>query len=171
MKLSTRATISLATPFAVLLAIALARPAVAGLDEGKAAFERGDYETAMRELLPLAEQGVSEAQLGVGVMYANGQGVAQNPADAAKWFREAAEQGHAQAQFNLASMYSVGRGVAQDNVLAYMWCTVSANSTPAGEMRDRAAQRCDRLAPRLSSRELAKAKELASKFVPRSERP
>ncbi len=207
MKLSIRATITLATPLAVLFAIALARPAVAGLDEGKEAFERGDYQTAMRELLPLAEQGVAEAQLGVGVMYANGQGVAQNSTEAAKWFRQAAEQGladaqtrlgamhfmgigvaksdgeaarwyrraaeqgHPQAQFNLASMYSVGRGVAQDNVLAYMWCSVSANSTPAGEMRDRAVQRCDRIAPRMSSRDVGKAKELASKFVPRLERP
>ena len=175
---------------------------VAGLDEGKEAFKRRDYQTAMRELLPLAEQGVAEAQLRVGIMYADGQGVAANPAEAAKWlqraaeqgladaqtglgdmyflgiglaksdgeavkwYRRAAEQGHPQAQFNLASMYSVGSGVTQDYVLAYMWCTVSAKSTPNGE----AVRRCDRIAPRMTKDEIARAKELASKFVPRQER-
>ncbi len=43
------------TAFAVLLVV-LAAPARAGLDEGVAAYERGDYETALREFRPLAEQ-------------------------------------------------------------------------------------------------------------------
>ena len=42
--------------------LVLAAPAWAGLDEGFAAFERGDYETALREILPLAEQGNVNAQ-------------------------------------------------------------------------------------------------------------
>lgn len=43
-----------------MLLFILAAPAFAGFDEGVAAFDRGDYSTAYRELLPLAEQGHRE---------------------------------------------------------------------------------------------------------------
>ena len=41
----------------VICWLALVAPAWAGYDEGVAAFERGDYETAVREFQPLARQG------------------------------------------------------------------------------------------------------------------
>ncbi len=62
------------TAFAVLLVV-LAVPAWAGLDEGVAAYERGDYETALREFRPPAEQGNALAQFSLALMYANGHGV------------------------------------------------------------------------------------------------
>jgi TPR repeat protein len=37
----------------------------------------------------------------LGVMYANGDGVPQDFAEAAKWFRKAADQGDTEAQSNL----------------------------------------------------------------------
>ena len=40
-----------------------------------------------------AEQGYADAQYNLGVMYANGHGVSQDYAEAAKWYRLAAEQG------------------------------------------------------------------------------
>ncbi len=46
------------TAFAVLLVV-LAAPAWAGWDEGVAAYDRGDYATAFREMKPLAEQGLT----------------------------------------------------------------------------------------------------------------
>ena len=60
---------------ALILACTLSAPAWAGFDEGLAAYERGDYETAYHEFRPLAEQGDAEAQNGLGVMYDTGQGV------------------------------------------------------------------------------------------------
>ena len=54
-------------------------------------------------------------------MYENGQGVAQNYAEAVKWYRKAAEQGYAEAQFNLGVMYETGEGVAQDYAEALKW--------------------------------------------------
>jgi TPR repeat protein len=192
--------------FAAVLAISLVRAAHAGLDEGIAAYRRGDYQAALRELRPLAEEGVPEAQSVLGVMFADGLGVAENPPEALKWFRRAseqgladaqlnlgsmyflgrqvpedhveavkwyrraAEQGHPQAQFNLGSMYSVGQGAPRDYVLAYMWCTLSAANLPAGEARDRRAGRCERVVPRMTKEEVARAREMASKFVPRQER-
>ena len=74
----------------------------------------------------LAEQGDAEAQFGLGVMFIEGQGVAQDDAEAAKWFRNAAEQGRAVAQFNLGVMYATSQGVPQDHVQALMWFNLAA---------------------------------------------
>ncbi len=84
------------TAFAVLLVV-LAAPAWAGLNEGVAAYKRGDYETALREMRVLAAQGDAAAQYNLGVMYENGRGVTQADAEAVKWYRKAAAQGHARA--------------------------------------------------------------------------
>ena len=54
-------------------------------------------------------------------MYANGQGVPQDHAEAVKWFREAADQGVAPAQHNLGVMYDNGEGVPQDHAEAVKW--------------------------------------------------
>ena len=47
--------------------------------------------TALEELLSLAEQGNATAQYRLGVMYDGGFGVAQDYAEAMKWYRLAAE--------------------------------------------------------------------------------
>ena len=53
---------------------------------------------------PLADQGDATAQSNLGVMYASGQGVPKDYAQAVKWYRLAADQGDARAQFNLGLM-------------------------------------------------------------------
>ena len=78
---------------ALVFLIGLAAPAWAGFDEGVAAYERGDYETALREFRPLAEQGEAKAQAILGVVYSKGGGVPQDDAEAVKWYRLGAEQG------------------------------------------------------------------------------
>ena len=87
----------------------------------EAAYNHGDYATALRGFRHLAEQGYAEAQFILGIMYDNGKGVAKDAAEAAKWFRRAAEQGHAKAQFNLGIMYARGEGVAEDGAEAAKW--------------------------------------------------
>ncbi len=116
---------------AVVVLIGLAAPAWAGFDEGVAAYERGDYETALREFRPLAEQGQARAQVNLGLMYEKGQGVPQDDAEAVKWYRLAAEQGAADAQFILGFMYGTGRGVARDDVAAGRWYRKAAEQGAA----------------------------------------
>ncbi|NIR59687.1 MAG: sel1 repeat family protein, partial [Gammaproteobacteria bacterium] len=77
---------------------------------GEAAFARGDFETAYRELRSLAEQGGAGAQYYLGAMYAAGQGVPQDATQAVEWYRKAAEQGHADALSRLAWMFVNGSG-------------------------------------------------------------
>ena len=55
-----------------------------------------------------AEQGDALSQYSLGFMYARGNGVPEDDAEAARWYRHAAEQGHAAAQFLLGIMYHNG---------------------------------------------------------------
>ena len=89
-------------------------PAWAGFAEGVAAYKRGDYQTALRELRPLANQGNANTQDNLGNMYAEGHGVPQDHAEAVRWYRKAANQGDAEAQYTLGVMYDKGDGVPQD---------------------------------------------------------
>jgi len=100
---------------AALLMLSFAAPAAAGpFEDGIAAYDRGDFATALRLMRPLAEQGYASAQHNVGIIYGDGQGVPQDYAEAMKWFRKAAEQGDVTAQHNLGIMYANGQGVPQD---------------------------------------------------------
>jgi TPR repeat protein len=49
--------------------------------KGFAAYQRGDFATAMWEWKPLAEQGDALAQHNLGVMYRAGYGVPRAPAE------------------------------------------------------------------------------------------
>ena len=78
---------------AVMFLLGVISLAEAGMDEANEAYERGDYLSAHREWLPLAEQGDAAAQFKLGVMFMKGHGVQQDYAEAATWFGLAAEQG------------------------------------------------------------------------------
>lgn len=102
-------------------ALAITSPANAGFDEGIAALETGNFMIALREFRPLAEKGNANAQLGLGLMYAEGKGVAQDYKEAVNWIRKAAMQGDVDAQYSLGAMYFNGRGLAQDHKEAVNW--------------------------------------------------
>jgi TPR repeat protein len=87
-----------------------------------------DDERSMREFLEilLAKQGHAVAQYNLGLLYANGQGVPKDDAQARQWYEKAAVQGHADAQVNLGSLYDYGRGVPQDFKMAVRWYRRSA---------------------------------------------
>ena len=58
------------------------------------AYEQGDYATAHKEWLALAQGGDAFAQYALGGMYQHGQGVPQDYKEAVKWYRLAAEHGN-----------------------------------------------------------------------------
>lgn len=63
----------------------------------------------------------------MGVLYINGQGVQQNYAQAASWFRKAAKQSHAEAQYNLGISYYKGIGVQKNYEQACFWLKKAAD--------------------------------------------
>lgn len=53
------------------------------------AYADGDYQTALRILHPLAEQGHPQAQFRLGMMFDNGLGLPEDPAQAEYWYNKA----------------------------------------------------------------------------------
>ena len=77
--------------------------------------------TTLLRSLAGAEQGDAYAQSILGDMYAQGQGVEPDDAEAARWRLKAAEQGDADEQFMLGNMYARGWGVEQVYAKASHW--------------------------------------------------
>jgi TPR repeat protein len=154
------------TKFKFLLFLALlvgfAPLAYAGFDEGRTAFDTGDYAAAYREFKSLSEQGNLEAQDYLGGMYALGHGVPQDFVEAVKWFRKAAEQGYDNAQNNLGWMYEHGEGVPQDLVLAHMWFNLAA-----AQGHRIAEDYRDNLAKKMTPSQIAEAQRLAREWKPK----
>ena len=88
--------------------------------------DRGGQENDVEAGRQTAEQGNAEAQFNLAAMYAAGEGIQQDEAEAVRWYRLAAEQGHADAQASLGGMYLEGRGVPQDDAEAVRWIRLAA---------------------------------------------
>ena len=131
-----KSTIAIVT--VVLLSLGAKPTIAADFSAGLSAYEVGDYETAFKELLPLAEQGDPESQLILGMIYdlehravdvlLSGKGSAfpANDGQAARWYRMAAEQDHATAQYRLGELYEAGRGVVRSGREAARWYRMAA---------------------------------------------
>ena len=108
----------------------------------------------------LAEQGDVDSQYNLGQMYAYGEGVTEDDAEAVKWVRLAAEQGYVRAQFNLGVMCAKGEGVPQDYLEAYVWLSVAA-----AQGHEMAETFKGRVAGALTSAQTARGKELAARCI------
>ena len=119
-------------------------------------------------------------------MYANGEGVAQDYAEALKWYLKAAdggnvdaqsnlealyatamkkwetlsEEGNAKAHYNLGKAYAEGAGVIQDTATGHMWFTIAALKRYAG-----AAEGRDNVAKQLTAEQLEKANDRAKRCM------
>ncbi len=146
--------------FALILmcCLALAAPAWAGYDEGVAAYQAGDYATALREFSPLAKQGDAVAQSDLST-YDKGQGVLRDYA-AVKWYRLAAQQGDAVAQSNLGVMYAYGRGVPKDYVQALKWLNLAAAHGNAVAAKNR-----NIVEERMTPADISKAQRMAREWL------
>ena len=94
----------------VLAAVAIRLPA-----------QQSDADRKLFEGFKAADQNDALVQYNLGVCYANGEGVAKDAAEAAKWYRMAAEQNYPNAQYNLGVCYADGQGVAKDAAAATKW--------------------------------------------------
>ena len=131
-------------------------------EDAVSAHERGDYATALREFRVLAKQGFASAQLNLGFMYDNGEGVLQDYAEAVKWYRLAAEQGYPYAQNNLGILYGKGEGVPQDYAQAHMWFNLAEEHGHANAAKNR-----DIVAKRMTPTQIAEAEKLAREWKPK----
>lgn len=78
------------------------------------AYDRANYQTALKVWMQQAEAGDADAQNYVGEIYAKGLGTDPDYAKAAEWYQKAAAQGSTRAKINLGFLYEEGLGVEKD---------------------------------------------------------
>lgn len=94
------------------------------------------YEPAVLDYERAGNAGVTEAMANLGLMYSDGQGVAQNYTRAKEWYEKAARAGDALSMNNLGVLYDQGNGVEQDYVRARQWFEKAASAGDATAMRN-----------------------------------
>ena len=113
-------------------------------DAADAQYRKGNLAEAFEGFRTCAEAGCGRAQFNLGVMFHNGEGVAKDDVEAARWMQCAAElgscpvgatcagpggtvcaalasQGIVRAQCNLGTMYDKGEGVEKNATEAVRW--------------------------------------------------
>jgi uncharacterized protein len=154
-----------AVPVIALIGIGAAPTAHAGaLAQGTAAYSRGDYVRAARELSPLAQQGNAKALGLVGFLFEHGFGEPQDYDAAADFYARGAVQGNPFAQAMLGLLYDKGHGVPEDFILAYKWLNLAAARTVGHEQENFARLR-DAVASKMSKDEIAEGQRLAVNWV------
>ncbi len=110
--------------------------------------------------------GDPNAQYNLARLYLDGNGVAQDVRQAARWFNLAAEKGHYQAQALLGHLLAHGEGVPRQRALGLMWLTLARDaSDPA---RDQwIAKLYDRAFAAASERDRAAALSYLEQFMKR----
>jgi TPR repeat protein len=80
-----------------------------------------------------ADQGLAAAQVGLGIFYENGEGVPEDPAEAARWYRRAVEQNYPDAMNDLALLLATARSSSLRNpeeAIALATRAVAAGNNP-----------------------------------------
>lgn len=128
-------------------------------DDGRRAYDFGDYSTAKRIWIALAQSGDARSQSSLGYLYREGQGVRQDLLLAAAWYYRAAVQGEPTAQSALCGMHFKGDGVSRNLKAALFWCELSIE----GGERSGTALR-ERVLNRISIKERDEAWEMIAQW-------
>ncbi|MBW6424524.1 sel1 repeat family protein [Rhizobium sp. XQZ8] len=94
--------------------------------KGIAAYQRGDYPRAMKELQASADKGDEQAYYNLGVAYAEGKAGPRDMAKAIAAYRKGAEGGSPLAAFSLGQVYRKGDGTERDYSEAAKWYEIAA---------------------------------------------
>ncbi|MGE0410104.1 MAG: hypothetical protein AB7P23_12705 [Amphiplicatus sp.] len=84
-------------------------------------------QSAVSDLKQAAEAGHAPAQLQLGELYKLGQGVAQNPVEARRWYEKAALGGNVLAMHRMGVMAARGQGGSADQAEAVRWFEKAGN--------------------------------------------
>jgi hypothetical protein len=113
----------------IVLAAVVSLSARADFNEATRAYLLGDYEKARYEALIDATDGKPEAQMLLGQLYFNGEGVEKDLEAAMYWYEKAATQGFVDAQYRLGSLYFDGKhDIPKDYDKAYRWLQLAQDN-------------------------------------------
>jgi len=95
-------------------------------EQGQAAYENDDFDTAFSIWQELAIQGDELSQFNLGVLYSRGEGTKLSKRKSIEWYIRSAEQGYAPAQFNLGAAYLEGGHKSPDTQKTASWWKMAA---------------------------------------------
>lgn len=95
--------------------------------DGEKAYFTQDYALALEKFQQAANKGSSEAQVFLGRMYNDGNGVTKSYTQALKWFQKSATQNNAEAMYRIGINYAYGRGVEKSTSKAIFWFRKSSD--------------------------------------------
>lgn len=120
---------SIKSRFLLLLGFVASLSARADFNEATRAYLLGDFEKARYEALIDATDGKPEAQMLLGQLYFNGEGVGKDIQAALYWYEKAADQGLVDAQYRLGSLYFDGKSdIPKDYDKAYQWLKLALDN-------------------------------------------
>lgn len=94
-----------------------------------------EYQVAMKDLIPIAEEGHPPAQMLLAWMYEHGRGTTREPAHAFRWYQAAAQRGVTEAQYAIGTRYAEGNGAKVDFAKAVDWLSRAAGKGQAEAAR------------------------------------
>ncbi|HZR60799.1 MAG TPA: tetratricopeptide repeat protein [Xanthobacteraceae bacterium] len=124
----------------ICTAAAAAEPS---FEDGRRAYDFGDYSAAKTIWVALAQAGDARSQTSLGYLYREGKGVARDAETAARWYYRAALRDEPTAQAALCDIHLKGDGVRRDFRTAFFWCelSISGGETSAIGLREHAMRR------------------------------
>ena len=117
-------------PFLLFLLFSFSQPTLSLADareDGLKAFRAGDYEKVIKLWQPLAENGDTEIQYNLGIMYSQGRGVKKDMQKALHWLQLAANSGDRDAQARLGKIHALEKQYTR----AEKWLRQAANQGQA----------------------------------------
>jgi len=109
------------------LLLAAATVGAADYEAGIKAYQQGRYNKALRQFRPLAENGHAGAQIHLGMVYSQGQGIGSHTIRRTRYMR-LARQGRICAQYNLGGMFNHYKGLPDNDPQAIKWIRKAAES-------------------------------------------
>lgn len=129
-------------------------------------YRQGKYARILGNLKPMAEAGNHDAQQLLGIMYMNGQGMAQDYRLALEFLKKAADGNKALAQHYLGVMYFKGLGMEQpDSIKGLMWLHIAILHYPPGPEKERAMKDRDGAYLNMTRLEKNRALQLARDWL------
>lgn len=119
-----------------------------------------DLREALHWLQQSADLGYAPAQVELGKMHAEGDGVTQSWELALDWYRKAAEAGLGYGMYRVGGMYEDGLGTPKNPVEAFKWYSIAA-----GLEFPHAAEARDALLPKMAPAELSQARAEADQWM------
>ena len=112
--------------FTLIVLMLLPLSALAGSIEGRLAYRKGDYATALREF-STGTQGGAVSTYFLALMYLQGYGMPKDEARGLTLLRSSADEGYSAAQYLLGQRHLYGLGVPKDTTLAMSYLLAASS--------------------------------------------